>query len=252
MVREYPSSVGGSRLVGVILLECRKAAITITIYIRKPSRQCASLALLQNGAPIPGRVPRYCRLRRSNRIRSTTDERTYRQEFEASFETYSGVVIYAFVREHSVRSYSRRDGVMLHVGMDFNVNPMSATVWQENGEVTHQVGEVVIQTSDTDEMANELIRRYGPAGGMTIYPDPAGAARHTSAQGRTDSRYCGDMGLMFMHSQLILSCAIGLTSLILAFALLVAYVVLSLILACRKSHRSIRKADVPRGNVGAG
>jgi hypothetical protein len=114
------------------------------------------------------------------------DERNFRQEYEASFETYSGVVIYAFVREHSVHPCPRRNGVMYHVGMDFNVNPMSATVWQEEGDITHQVGEVVIQTSDTDEMANELIRRYGPPGGMTIYPDPADAARHTSAQGRTD------------------------------------------------------------------
>ena len=114
------------------------------------------------------------------------DERTFRQEYEASFETYSGVVIYAFDRAHSIRNcpFASRD--RLQIGMDFNVNPMSATVWQEHGDTTYQVGEVVIPTSNTDDMCDELLRRYGDPDGMTIYPDPAGAQRRTSAHGQTD------------------------------------------------------------------
>lgn len=122
------------------------------------------------------------------------DERTFRTQYEASFETYSGVVIYAFTREQSVRPCPRKDDVRLHVGMDFNVNPMSATIWQEEGDIASQVGEVVIPTSNTDEMCDELIRRYGAAGNITVYPDPAGAQRRTSAQGRTDISILRDRG----------------------------------------------------------
>jgi hypothetical protein len=73
--------------------------------------------------------------------------------------------------------------------MDFNLNPMSATVWQldhDNEEIAYQVGEVVIPTSDTDDMSKEIVRRYGTPANIVIYPDPAGAQRRTSAQGKTD------------------------------------------------------------------
>lgn len=114
------------------------------------------------------------------------DERTYRQEYEASFESYSGIVLYAFDRAASVRQIERRSDLPLHVGMDFNVNPMTATVWQEYDGCSWQVGEVVIPTSNTDEMASEIARRYGDPRSITIYPDPAGAQHRTSALGRTD------------------------------------------------------------------
>jgi len=125
--------------------------------------------------------------------RRTLDGRTFRQEYEASFETFSGLVYYAFSRAHSVKPCPYNPALPLHIGMDFNVNPMAATVWQEVGTDIHQVGEVVIPTANTNDMADEIARRYGkPANGglsvghITIYPDPAGAQRRTSAQGKTD------------------------------------------------------------------
>jgi len=128
--------------------------------------------------------------------RRQLDPRTFRQEYEASFENYSGRVYYSFDRRHSVKPCHYDPGLPLMVGMDFNVNPMSATVWQErpDGELW-QVGEIVIPTSNTDEMAAELRARYGKpgfqpgvldVGHITVFPDPAGAQRKTSAQGKTD------------------------------------------------------------------
>lgn len=134
------------------------------------------------------------------------DPRTFEQEYRAGFVTYAGRVIYAFSRGDHVRPCVYDPKLPLHIGMDFNVNPMSATVWQEVDGASHealmmglklpagefvslQVGEVVIPTSDTTEMAEEIVRRYGrPSGNghITIYPDPAGAQRRTSAQGKTD------------------------------------------------------------------
>lgn len=125
--------------------------------------------------------------------RRDLDPRTYRQEYEASFEGYSGVVYYAFDRAFNVRPCEYRPELPLHVGMDFNINPMSATVHQLHGDgaaaVDHQVAEVVLDTSNTDEMADHLMRVYSRGGDVshiTVYPDPAGHQRRTSAQGRTD------------------------------------------------------------------
>ena len=123
------------------------------------------------------------------------DARTFRQEYKASFETYSGRVVYAFERAENIvlRTYDPKQP--LHVGMDFNVNPMSATVWQEDGAFSYQIDEIVLPTSNTDEMCDEIVRRYGrvthgahgsEVSHISIYPDPAGTQRRSSAHGRTD------------------------------------------------------------------
>lgn len=124
------------------------------------------------------------------------DPRSFRQEYRASFETYSGRVVYSFNREGSVRPCPIDPKRPLHIGMDFNVNPMSATIWQmdDDGETVRQVGEILLPSSSTDEMCDEIARRFGRLGfdggtsvsHITVYPDPAGHARRSSAQGRTD------------------------------------------------------------------
>jgi hypothetical protein len=123
------------------------------------------------------------------------DPRTFRQEYCASFETYAGRVVYAFSRVDNVKRSEHDPSRPVHVGIDFNVNPMSATVWQEDGEMTRQIDEIILPTSNTDEMADEIARRFGRPGfepgrsivdHIMIYPDPAGAQRRSSAAGRTD------------------------------------------------------------------
>ncbi len=115
--------------------------------------------------------------------------REFRQEYEAGFEDHAGRVIYAFNRAENIRACPVWPGNELHVGMDFNVNPMTATVWQHRDEVDHQVDEIMLPGSNTDEMCDELQRRFGRdgcVGHVTVYPDPAGVQRRTSALGRTD------------------------------------------------------------------
>ena len=54
------------------------------------------------------------------------DIRTFRQEFEGTFENYAGAVYYNF---HPVESVVKKEidwKKPLHIGMDFNVDPMSA------------------------------------------------------------------------------------------------------------------------------
>jgi hypothetical protein len=112
------------------------------------------------------------------------DERTFQQEYEARFVNYSGIIYYGFKREESV---VRHDGdrSVIHVGMDFNLDPMSAVLMTRKGNTLHVFDEIVMFGSNTDEMVAELRERYGN-GTIVIYPDPASRQRKTSAGGRTD------------------------------------------------------------------
>jgi len=116
--------------------------------------------------------------------RSDLDERTFQQEYEAQFVNYSGIIYYGFKREQSVRRHTD-DRHVIHVGMDFNLDPMSAVLMTRKGDTLHIFDEIVMFGSNTDEMVAELRERYGN-GTIVIYPDPASRQRKTSAGGRTD------------------------------------------------------------------
>jgi hypothetical protein len=112
------------------------------------------------------------------------DERTFNQEYCAEFVTYSGLIYYAFSREESVKRINNTDGT-LHIGMDFNLDPMSAVICIRSGNTLQAIDEIVMYGSNTDEMVAEINERY-PDRHIVIYPDPASRQRKTSAGGRTD------------------------------------------------------------------
>ena len=114
------------------------------------------------------------------------DIRTYRQEFEGTFENYAGAVYYNFHPVDNVRQSNIDWGKPLHIGLDFNVDPMSASVAQIEKDTIHFKDEIVIYSSNTDEMVEEIRNRYGSKQKIFCYPDPACRQRKTSAGGRTD------------------------------------------------------------------
>jgi hypothetical protein len=116
--------------------------------------------------------------------KSDLDERTFNQEYNAAFVTYAGLIYYGFSREESVLDMGDDSGT-LHIGMDFNLDPMSAVICIRKGEKLYAVDEIVMYGSNTDEMVAEIINRY-PRRSIIIYPDPASRQRKTSAGGRTD------------------------------------------------------------------
>jgi PBSX family phage terminase large subunit len=82
-------------------------------------------------------------------------------------------------------SITDRGGELL-VGMDFNVNPMSAVVAIRAADECLVLDALEIPTSNTEEMADELKRRY-PKRKIIVCPDPAGKQRKSSAPvGQTD------------------------------------------------------------------
>jgi hypothetical protein len=114
------------------------------------------------------------------------DIRTFRQEFEGTFENYAGAVYYNFHPVDSVIEKKIDWTKPFHLGMDFNVDPMSACVAQIEKDKIYVVDEIVIYSSNTDEMCQEIRDRYGSKAQIFVYPDPASKQRKTSAGGRTD------------------------------------------------------------------
>ncbi len=117
--------------------------------------------------------------------RRSLDERTFRQEFMASFETFSGRVFYAFDRKYNLRAWEDELPQELHIGCDFNLDPITAVVAVKLGTTLQVIDEIKIFGSNTDELVDEIKTRF-PQKTIIVYPDPAGAARKTSAGGRTD------------------------------------------------------------------
>lgn len=113
------------------------------------------------------------------------DERTFRQEYEAKFETYSGIIAYNFSEHNIVSIDMPNPAKQLIVGMDFNNSPMTAVIMMRTPTGLHAFDEVRMMGSNTDEMCDELKTRY-PQSRMIVFPDNSGIQRKTSAGGRTD------------------------------------------------------------------
>ena len=115
------------------------------------------------------------------------DEKSFRQEFEASFETMSGRVYYPFDRSVHIQPVEFNPKLPIWVGMDFNIDPMSTVIYQPqfNGELW-AVDEVVLFGSNTEEVCEELEKRFWRhQNQIVMYPDPAGGQRQ-HARGETD------------------------------------------------------------------
>lgn len=118
--------------------------------------------------------------------RADMSERQFRQEFLATFETYQNRISWAFDREHNVRPIPDDiDTRVLHIGVDFNVSPITATVSVKTDNTLFVIDEIRIYSSNTAELVEELQNRY-PKSKMFAYPDPSGSRRQTSSGGLSD------------------------------------------------------------------
>ena len=114
------------------------------------------------------------------------DERTFREEFLATFESRSNRVYYAFDRLNNVVEPPPLEGrEPLHIGTDFNISPTTAVIFQRREDILYVRDEIRMFSSNTNELVEEIQRRY-PGRRIFAYPDPAGKARKTSSSGVTD------------------------------------------------------------------
>lgn len=116
--------------------------------------------------------------------RRTLDERTFRQEYLASFETLSGRV-YADFTDENISDLIKDTGAEIYWGTDFNVSVMAGVLGSRVGDTLHIWDELSVNQSNTDEVCAILKERF-PNRRIIAYPDPTGSARKTSSAGRTD------------------------------------------------------------------
>lgn len=118
--------------------------------------------------------------------RRDMDERSFRAEYLATFEDLENRIYYAFDRKENVRLYEEPIPGLVYAGIDFNVGNMSCVLFARHGDIIHAFDEIHLHSSNTQELAQEISRRY-PKQRIYAYPDPAGSARKTSAaSGVTD------------------------------------------------------------------
>jgi len=112
-------------------------------------------------------------------------ERQFRQEFLATFESYENRVAWAFDRDKHLHSIQDLDTSIIHVGMDFNVNPMTAVIAVRQGDTLFTIDELNVYSSNTEEVAEEIKNRY-PKSKVFVYPDPSGSRRQSVSGGMSD------------------------------------------------------------------
>ena len=119
--------------------------------------------------------------------RAQLDERTFRQEFEASFENLTGLVAVSFGDSNISTEAKDIKIAPLLLGVDFNVDPMSGICAVKDGDMLYVFDEVMLTGGATTwDFAEEVTRRYGVDRRVIACPDPTGGARKTAGIGATD------------------------------------------------------------------
>lgn len=108
------------------------------------------------------------------------DERTFRQEYEASFETAMGKIYYCFDRETHLTDIGFNQSLPIDLCVDFNINPMCWAIIQNIGGVDVVVDEIILPNSNTELAARTLRMKY-PTSVINVYGDYSGTFRHTSS-----------------------------------------------------------------------
>ena len=88
------------------------------------------------------------------------DERTYRQEFQASFENLGvGLAYHAFDRQHGIRDLQYNPSLPLHWSLDFNMNPLCSVLGQIVHGRVHILDELILPNSNTLAACEEFLDR---------------------------------------------------------------------------------------------
>ena len=107
--------------------------------------------------------------------RAQLDTRTFRQEFEASFENLTGLVAISF-SDDNISTEAKDISIQpLLLGVDFNVDPMSGICAVKDQDTLYVFDEIMLTGGATTwDFADEVTRRYGedicraPAGALQI------------------------------------------------------------------------------------
>jgi hypothetical protein len=123
--------------------------------------------------------------------RHDMDEKSFMQEYYATFESFEGLVVPHFSRDtHLVHDFELRKGEMIHLGHDLNVtiNPGVFCVIRD-GIIT--AFDEISGDLDTPAFLKSVEARYDPSS-ITIYPDASSGQRSTVGASKTSLKMFRD------------------------------------------------------------
>jgi len=131
------------------------------------------------------------------KARDILDPKSFAQEYEASWETKSGLVYYAWQAQHfpngNIDNNIKYDkNLPVYIGLDFNVDPMTAIlkhhVLNDNSKLESWIFDAFfIRNSNTRDLTERILNKYPDAPSYVITPCQSGTARQTSQEiGKTD------------------------------------------------------------------
>ena len=139
-------------------------------------------------------------------LKDAYDEKVYQQEVLAKFMNLTtGRIYYAFDRNKNIQPVEFNEKYPIWVGMDFNVNPMTAVLCQNYKKTLWAFDEIYLMSSDTKEMGETILERYGTDDNgnkrlIYVVPDSTGKRRQTSSAGFSDHQILRDLGLEVVSS----------------------------------------------------
>jgi hypothetical protein len=117
------------------------------------------------------------------------DPKTFEQEYRATFKSFSGRAYYQYDEEiHAVYRQRYDKNSPLILCFDFNVEPGTCCIVQEQNGITRVIDEVYIRyNSKTTKVCDKVISKYGDHGaGVICYGDASGGARKSSQVAGSD------------------------------------------------------------------
>jgi len=118
------------------------------------------------------------------------DIKTFRQEYEGSFEGFDGLAYYSFSADNICEPKQADPRQPIIIGMDFNYDPMSSVAIQEeiiNGRRVPRVIESFAFRNCTTEAACErILAHFGNDFSYEIYPDASANNRSAHGVGISD------------------------------------------------------------------
>lgn len=136
-------------------------------------------------------------------LRGSYDAKMVAQELDGDFVNLNALpTYYAWHRGLIDPDLDYNDDLPIYIGMDFNVNPMTAVLFQVTEDSIHFIDEVYLDDgahSNTYGMADKLIEMGFE--GCTVVPDATGKALKTSAvHGKSDHVILREKGFTVMSN----------------------------------------------------
>ena len=125
------------------------------------------------------------------------DKKTYEQEFEATFVTYSGMVYYGFKRSENVKEFTfTQPQKIIHIAIDMNIDPMSAVCFVMEKNKVIIIDEIEMFGSNTGRAGERDIRKV--PGHQDICLSGSKCKSHVSPvrAGRTDLSILANAGFI--------------------------------------------------------